>query len=382
MGGGTSSDVYAASGLPLGALGLVGEAARLRYNNSFGDFRERLLRGVRSASNMSKVVTTNKDGYAQAEHASVRAMLALKDTWDGSPDYALLQDNGHSFSTANPLFGPPSYDKAWQAYTLLAGSGAGALGALYLDRRLATGNPLWRYRDDDGIRAAYREMDKARTWQEKDHANKRMDGAVKSKAALQSSRTAAMLKVAGGMSFTAAMGAMLWASAVVRSDEALDNHVDYWANMARELDDVFGAGDPTGREALAAAWAGEAMEAADKKLRAFMTAGIQLTDLAVAHAYDLAQAVEILNYVHDLAFALTVAEVMWLLCARLSYTINPVAALGLQEVIGRKLTMTIMVLHTMLVGVMGAVLYAGMNGQPQPSRPEGVPAQDFPMVEV
>jgi hypothetical protein len=50
--------------------------------------------------------------------------------------------------------------------------------------------------------------------------------------------------------------------------------------------------------------------------------------------------------------------------------------------IGRKLTTTIMVLHTTLVGVMGAVLYAGMDGQPQPSRPEGVPAQDFPMVEA
>ncbi|MFG3436058.1 hypothetical protein ACGF0J_02330 [Nonomuraea sp. NPDC047897] len=225
-------------------------------------------------------------------------------------------------------------------------------------------------------------MNKARTGREKAQAAEHEARAVRSKAALQSSRTAAMLKVAAGLSFTAAMGAMLWASAVIRNDEVLDNHVDYWANMARDLDDLFGAGDPTGREALAAAWAGEAMEAADKKLRAFMTAGIQLTDLAVAHAYDLAQAVETLNYVHDLAFALTVAEVMWLLCARLSYTINPVGALGLQEMIGRKLTTTIMVLHTTLVGVMGAVLYAGMDGQPQPFRPEGVPAQDFPMVEV
>lgn len=382
LGNGTSKDVYAASELPVGALGLVGEAARLRYNRGFTGFRDRLTDGARSASAMAAVVTANKDGYAQAEHAGVRAMLALQDGAE-SLDRTLLQD-GSSYSSANPLFPPPGRGREWQQISLLFGAAGGGLATLKLDDMMAKRKYISWFGDHDEVYYANQKVNEAQkgTWSEKKEAEQLRAQAIKSRAALQSSRTAAVLKAAAGMSFTAVMGVTLWASAIVRSDHELDAHVSYWAEIAQRLDELFGGGDPSGREALAAAWSGDAMEAADKKLRAFMTAGIQLSDRAVAHAYDLAQAVQTLNHMHDLAFALTAAELFALALVRMWYPINPVTALSLQEAIGRKLTLTVVALHTALVGIMGTVLYAGMDAQSRNYGTEGVPAQDFPMSEV
>ncbi|MFG3442268.1 hypothetical protein ACGF0J_33935 [Nonomuraea sp. NPDC047897] len=382
-GDGSSGDVHAAAELSLGALGLVGEAARLRYNKGFADFRERLARGGLSATQLPERITTSKEGYAQAEHSGVRAMLALKDA-TGSLDYQLLQDGG-TYSSVNPLFGPPNRDKLWQLAAMDGAAAGGALAGLKLRNMLANKQYVAlgsdyedRYHHNQQVEKAHRSGDRDRM-QKAAAAKQKSD---LSRAARQSSRTAALLKAAAGLSFAAVMGSLLWSTAIVRSDDELDAHVDYWADIARELDAQFGGGDPAGRRALAEAWSGGAMEAADAKLRAFMTAGIQLSDRAVAHAYDLAQAVETLNAVHDMAVMLTAAEVGTLLMVRMMYSINPVAALTLQEAVGRKLTITVMALHSALFGVMGTVLYAGMDAQAHSSGPDGVPAQDFPVWEA
>ncbi|MEV0591341.1 hypothetical protein [Nonomuraea cavernae] len=369
---GDGADEGASELMPI-ALGLVGQPARMRYNRAFRDFRDRLWKGAQSASAMAEVITANENGYAQAEHQGVQALLSLQANADRPLDQPLLRND-----TVNPLFEHQGDDKYWQPAVMAAGTFEAGLRARRLRHRID--RQRWvQYLDDYDDPSAQRKLSRATTSAERARAYEQIE---RSRIALQSGRTAAMLKVAGRMSIAASVGTMVWAAAMVPRDEILDRHIAYWAAMARDLDSLFGGGDPAGRAVLAQTWQGETMEVADKKLRAFMTAGIQLSDKAVAHAHDLEQAVKSLNALHDKIFALTVVWVLALWTIRLSYTVNPLGALGAQEYIGRNLTKTVVAAHAAISALMATQLYMDVDGQPEYSGPGNVPSQDFPEVNA
>ncbi|GGO69446.1 hypothetical protein [Nonomuraea cavernae] len=343
------------SAMPMGALGIIGEAARLRYNNGFRGFNDRLIDGVHSAKFLSRTLIRNLDGYTEAENANVQDLIRMQQRGSGSDlDFGLLGDDIVSIP-GNPLFDAHrGLNRNWEGMTLTAGATVSGLTALGLRQFMAKSS---RYVAPSPT--VFNEYERARV-------------------ALRSSRTAGLLKLAGQMSLAATVGALAWATAVVPSDEVLDDHVNYWASVALSLSKLFAGGDPAERSVLAQAWSGDAMVAADAKLRAFITAGIQLSDEAVARAYDLAQAVANLNLLHDLALGVTVMGVAALAGIRIFYSVNPVAALAAQETMGRKITIAIMAVQAVLTASMGMVLYAGMDGQRRESGPSNVPSQDFP----
>ncbi|MCA2185844.1 hypothetical protein [Nonomuraea cavernae] len=202
---------------------------------------------------------------------------------------------------------------------------------------------------------------------------------ARSRGAMTSARTAMLLRVGAGMSVTAAAGVLIWASAIIPDDEPLNQHMDYWQNMAAKLDATFGSGDPAGREALSKAWSGETMKVADRKLRDFVTAGIQLSDEAVGRGYDLAQAVDRLNNLHDWTYLATAVQIALLIAVRTYSPVNPAAALTMSSLIGHRLTLMISLVYGLIVASTGA-LYANMDGQPTKTGPANVPQTDFPMV--
>ncbi|GGO69449.1 hypothetical protein [Nonomuraea cavernae] len=356
-----------ATAMPVGALGIVGEPARLRYNLGLHGFNDRLADGSHSAQHLSETLIRSADGYYKAEDANVQALLDLPATDASELDHDLLSEPVSMDGRRNPLFDAQGSNREWELMALLGVATAGGLSALGLRHMLAQK----RYIKHPGDRLSeYRPPGSRRSFWTTETEPSRI--------AIRSGRTAGLLKVAGRMSVAATVGALVWATAVVPSDETLDNHVNYWASMARSLHELFRGGDPAKRDVLARAWSGDAMVAADAKLRAFMTAGIELSDEAVGHAQDLASAVKLLNRLHDHVYGVTLLGVLGLALIRTSYMANPVAALAAQETAGRKISTLIVRMQAMIAVLTSITLFRTMDGQRKEHGPKIVPDQDFP----
>ncbi|MEV6861737.1 hypothetical protein AB0M44_12135 [Streptosporangium subroseum] len=322
------------SPLPPLALGAIGEPARLRYNIAYESFQKKLREGAQSADRMSQNVTVSGDGYVQADDANVQRLINVEHG-----------RGGDVYWSTHPV-GDQGAGKGGQGVALAAGAvGAGAT-ARYLDSRVRS----------------------YKLWTE-------ADAAQKARFARTSQRTATLLKFASGLSVAAAVGAVLWSTAVSTDDEALNDAVLYWDEESEGLADVFGFRSEETIEALQAAWAGDAMEAADKKIRDFVTAGRQLADRAASHSSHVTQVVNHLNTLHDMAFAATVAEIAILVAMRAINAMIP-TSLAITELVGRRLALTVISIHGLIAAAMGAVIFAEMDDEIPTSK--GVPETGFP----
>ncbi|MFI6601443.1 hypothetical protein ACIBHX_34780 [Nonomuraea sp. NPDC050536] len=170
-----------------------------------------------------------------------------------------------------------------------------------------------------------------------------------------SARTTTLLKIASGACVAVGMSYLLWLTTYVPSDAAVDKVIHGWADAALELSALFGAGDPMGRQALAAAWDSDVRDAADRKIRDFITSGIHTADEAASWAIALVNAVKTMERLQKLAFAMTVAELVVLLMLAGLAKINP-QAWTLTQVIGQRINIFIIGMHTTMTVLTGSLM--------------------------
>ncbi|WP_189249744.1 hypothetical protein [Streptosporangium pseudovulgare] len=358
-------DVFGRTDLSFGALSLIGEPARLRYTHALEDFRERLARGTASAEGLTRGLGKSADGYAEVEDAALRDALAVL----GDMSYAESAQRrpGDPSLPGDRLYLNSAYDSSplggfsdphlmgLVGEGVIFGIGSAIMKDLHMSveeaaRPLGYGPPL--------LPAERAEL---------------------ARLAETSRRTEALLRGAARMSAAAFTGAALWASAVVPSDEALDTALQNWVHTVSSLGDMFGVTDPAKREKLAEAWSGDAMDAADRKMRDFVTAAVQTTDQAMAMAWGLHHAVQRLNRLHDLAYKLVLGELVVLAALHAVAAFFPNARFS-KELIGWKISRTVLVLHGLIAAACAVMMTAEVTGTG--SATEGVPRTDFPIVNA
>ncbi|WP_433253876.1 hypothetical protein ACQPYK_11230 [Streptosporangium sp. CA-135522] len=331
-----------------GALGIIGEPARWRHNLGQGDFHRRIGTGAESAQGISSGMHATAEGYVTAEDAAIQALLARAGQ-TSRPDIYSDEMREQLRSVHRPQGQP------WKG-GVLAGTAVISAGA------------AWRA---PGVLRAFEEDMKR--WK---------PGSVElARLQKMSGRTNALLRMASMTSWNAAIACAIWMTAMAFDDDNVNLVMGAWREKAERLGVIFGAGDPTNREALATAWEGQAQSAADRKLRDFVTAGIQLADRAVAKAHGLQEAVRHLNWLHDTAFAITVEQVCFMLVLNALKAFHPGAALG-TEIAGRRLAMTIITIHGAITAFTLGRTFMDVGEDFTEKQSPRIPPQDFPMIVV
>lgn len=323
--------------LPFGTFGMAGGTARERHNQAVAAFNGRARRGVESAEGISRNLKLTADGYVRASNDVMRAVLAA-----GRHPQPLVRGDA-------PSPEPEVRNGVGQGLMSLGTTGVTLV-------RLAEASSYFQRGSAAGI------------------ANLPAEAA---KMANLSQRTLSMLKVATTMSATAVTGLVLWLATVTWHDEKVDEAIAAWRHSADSLGQTFGAGDPMKLEALAAAWHGGAKDVADKKLRDFVTAGIQLADFAAGRAVGLQDAVRQLNRLHSYAFWTTVSELGLIMALRLAASVNPASLLGSIKV-GWRLSMALIVIQGAITARLEYLVAESMKKDSVGAGPPGVEETDFP----
>ncbi|QFY12727.1 hypothetical protein GBF35_44660 [Nonomuraea phyllanthi] len=326
--------------LPFLAFGLLGEPARIRHNMARDRFVGKLGKGSKSAEGMARAIENGSRAYDHANDAAIEALIVRANKW---------------FDSA----GPGVREPLTSAGSVLTDEGYDAGRYVFDQQRRAF--PMGQF-GSFGAMAGFGGL-----------------VAIASTSAQRGRQVAALLATGGRISLAAASAFMIWAHAMSHNDDEIDSAVMGWTNAAERLSGRFGAGDPLHRAELTTAWSGEAKDVADRKLRDFLTAGIQLADSAASKAVSLAEVVKLLNHLADMAFKVAAVQIPILLALGLYAAFNPTAWLA-KERVGRTITISILMIQALIAGVYSGRMWAAMDEDEAASRRDGVPATDFPVI--
>ncbi|MFI6598838.1 hypothetical protein ACIBHX_21490 [Nonomuraea sp. NPDC050536] len=333
--------------LPLAALGLIGMPAAIRHNMGVDNYAERLGHGAESADWLAGNLGKTNGSYLGANDAAIQALVArtANDSRDVYTDYSVIPKKLIAKDYSENWLGhsiPQSDLSDEQRNRLLevgfggaAVAGAARLGAYAAD--LYGGSTAGKYS----------EMIKAR------------------------------LNGAKLLSPSVLVPIAIFAAIAIRSDFEIDQCVGEWHTLAAWMSGLFGAGDPMKREELANAWDSPAHDSADLKLRDYVTAGIQLTDRAVAKFDALRKAVYALNRLYKILLYTTTAEVLLLMGLSVAATFNPTALL-MKERYAAKLGITFAAFYAALGVFYGWKMWHDMGNDSAVAQPHGVSNVDFP----
>ncbi|WP_214327058.1 hypothetical protein [Nonomuraea sediminis] len=333
--------------LPLAALGLIGMPAAIRHNMGVDNYAERLGHGAESADWLVGNLGKTNGSYLGANDAAIQALVArtARDSRDVHTDYSVIPKKLIAKDYSENWLGhsiPQSDLSDEQRYRLMeiGMGGAAAVGAVRVGAYLAElygGSTAGRYS----------EMIKTRL----------------SGARLLSPQILVPIAI--------------FAAIAVRSDFEIDQCVSEWHTLAAWMSGVFGAGDPMKRDELARAWDSPAHDAADLKLRDFVTAGIQLTDRAVAKFDALRKAVYALNKLYKSLLYAATEEILILMGLSIAARFYP-GALLIKERFATKIGITFAAWYAVLGVFYGWKMWHDMGNDSAVALPHGVANVDFP----
>ncbi|MEV0203455.1 hypothetical protein [Nonomuraea sp. NPDC050691] len=260
--------------LPSMALGAAAEwPARYDYGQIWDGLREEFLRGSREGAELAERLRRTRDGYDRAEDAGTTMSVAL-----GRVIAAVRE--AQAAPSALPPAPPEKYDPLglddepfpWLAYSGLPVVAAGSVGrthAGFMAKDLAK-HEAWqrariagRVREIKSYAPSFAEVYK---------------GEELSRLAKATEGTRLNIATVKAFSWTVVAAGLAWLAVVVPSDEDIDRAIAGWTDVADRCGELFGHDTGPVREAIAAAWAGPAMEAADARLVEFIAAGVHVAD--------------------------------------------------------------------------------------------------------
>lgn len=362
--------------LPTWALGGAGEwPARHEYGKTWGELEQEFQYGTSEGMSLADLMRRTRAGYAGAEGASVRRVLdAVNEARSADPGKFLPSSDfsdDYSDYDLKPL-SESFIDSATDPTVLSFEAGVGAmavgLGGHLSYRRKKNEEALVRaYKGRivrDSINGQIKEVGasvvrhmKATNWSNdlskgdmayRDYLHGRAaelraerDKRL-SELAKCSKGTQANLARAKAFSWAAMAGGLAWTVMVVPSDEDLDRAVAGWKELAYDCGEVFGHDTGLVREAVAAAWAGPAMEAADARLVEFVAAGVHLAERVRRLSDALSDTVEDLARIHKVALVFSIASLGVIVGAGIAARFNP-ALRPVVELLGSRLSSVIIV---------------------------------------
>lgn len=311
--------------LPTMALSVAGEwPARHRYGKTWEEIAQEFRYGEHEAVALAGKMRMTREGYVQAESEGARRVLdAVAYARKTDPVKPHFSDDGATSSSLS-----------WSDLGGLALPG-GLVARTGVD--LAKDEVLRRSsyeRKAIDIRAKIRSYDP--DWA--------LTRARYEEAALNKWSTATQrnLTYAKTFSWAVAAGGLAWTVMMIPSDEDLDRAIAGWDRIANRCGEIFGNDTGVVREAIADAWAGPAMGAADARLVEFIAAGTHLTERVRRLAEALSDAVEELGRLHKVALVFSTASLAAIVGAGIAARFIP-AMRPVTEFLGTRLSSVIVV---------------------------------------
>ncbi|MET8386740.1 hypothetical protein ABZV14_27450 [Streptosporangium canum] len=353
--------------LPTWALGGAGEwPARHEYGKTWGELEQEFYYGESEGMSLADLMRRTRTGYAGAESVSVRRVLdavaeARKADPGEIPPYSDFSDGYSDYemeSFVESLLDPTALSYGTGVAAMGAGAGNHILSRWEKERKdldLAYRRRYIKDTAEKNIRAVGRNIVghmEATNWtndlSERDKAYRSsMHAQVNelhaererrlSELAKCSKGTQANLARAKAFSWAVMAGGLAWTVMIVPSDEDLDRAVEGWEKLAYDCGEVFGHDTGLVREAIAAAWAGPAMEAADARLVEFVAAGVHLAERVRRLSDALSDTVEDLARIHTVALVFSIASLGAIVGAGIAARFNP-ALRPVVELLGSRLS--------------------------------------------
>ncbi|WP_031168235.1 hypothetical protein [Streptosporangium roseum] len=353
--------------LPTWALGGAGEwPARHEYGKTWGELEQEFQYGESEGMSLADMMRRTRKGYAGAESASIRRVLdAVTEARNADPGELSFSSG---FSGGYSDYEMESFGEYLMDSTALSyGAGVAAMGAgagnhlisrwekegkdLDLagrrrdikdasERRIRrVGDSIVRHMEDTNWTNNLSERDKAyrnSLYTQVDELHAERERRL-SELAKCSKGTQANLVRAKAFSWAVMAGGLAWTVMIVPSDEDLDRAVAGWGELAYYCGEVVGHDTGLVREAIAAAWAGPAMDAADARLVEFVAAGVHLAERVRRLSDALSDTVEDLDRIHKAALVFSIASLGAIMGAGIAARFNP-ALRPVVELLGARLS--------------------------------------------
>jgi hypothetical protein len=353
--------------LPTWALGAAGEwPARHEYGKTWEELEQEFHYGESEGTSLADLMRRTRRGYAGAEGVNVRRVLdAVTEARSADPGKFLpssdLSDGYSDYemeSFAESLMDPTSLSYGTGVAAMGAGVGSHVLSRWKKEMEDLNLADRRRYIEDmaekdlrtvgrnmvghmeatnwtndlgEGDRA-YRDSLHARVGKLHEERERRLSELAKS-----SKGTQANLARAKAFSWAVMAGGLVWTAMIVPSDEDLDRAVAGWKELAYECGEAFGHDTGLVREAIAAAWAGPAMEAADARLVEFVAAGVHLAERVRRLSDALSDTVEDLARIHKVALVFSITSAAAIAGSGMAARFNP-ALRPVVELLGSRLS--------------------------------------------
>ncbi|GAA3166943.1 hypothetical protein [Nonomuraea roseoviolacea] len=279
--------------LPTLALGAAAEwPARHEYGRIWDDLREEFLRGQREGTRLAERMRRTLDGYDHAEDINTtmsaalgRVLEAVRKAQETPSTLPLAPETKDKYDPYD-LEDEPFPWKTVGGPSLAMGGGAMRGYAWFandaLDRDVGAGRAFIQELSDDV--ASF----------DRGYAKEFRENRL-SRLARTTDRTRLNITTAKTFSWTAVAAGLAWSAVVVPSDEDVDRAIAGWIEIADRCGALFGHDTGPVREAIAAAWAGPAMEAADARIVEFVAAGVHVAERTRRLAQALMQTVRDLD---------------------------------------------------------------------------------------
>lgn len=353
--------------LPTWALGGAGEwPARHEYGKTWEELEQEFQYGESEGRSLADMMRRTRKGYAGAEGASVRRVLdAVAEARNADPgEVSFPSDLSGGYSDyemesfAESLMNPTALSYGAGVAAMGAGMGGRALHNLnkreesaFIAARRSSINEATEMRIREVGKSMVGHME-ATKWSndlgegDKAYRNSlykrvgdlRAEREMRlSELAKSSKATQANLARAKTFSWAVMAGGLVWTAMIIPSDEDLDRAVAGWSELAYYCGEAFGHDTGLVREAIAAAWAGPAMDAADARLVEFVAAGVHLAERVRRLSDALSDTVEDLDRIHKVALVFSVASLGAIVGAGIAARFNP-ALRPVVELLGSRLS--------------------------------------------
>ncbi|GAA3166949.1 hypothetical protein [Nonomuraea roseoviolacea] len=341
--------------LPTLSLGAAGEGARYEYGKIWAELSEEFRLGERESSRLADKARQTGAGYADADAAGAAMSAKLRLVFEAvhhaaktppvrEGEYFAADDDPYTFG------GHRDRPTTWKA---IGGEVLTGVGVLGWGKAGFAEDSLRRY---EGEQRALFAADKARNMESGLGFANRVEQGQLSRLAKSTELTRLNIAATRAFSWSAIAGGLAWSVVVVPSDEDIDRAVTGWNSIANQCAMLFGYDTGPVREAIAAAWSGAAMEAADARMVEFVAAGVHLAERTRRLTQALEQTVRDLDGVFLAALMFSGVSAAAIIRLGFAARLNP-ALRPYVEFLGSRLS-TVAMLSANLVPVLAAAVIA------------------------
>jgi hypothetical protein len=314
------------------ALSVIGEPARIKYNEGCTSASVEVGALMKTAENMAKNLAGNAIGYISSEAANIKAIEKGAQGLPVADSDAVGQGIARFFGLAgtvnywnNSGMAHSAYSEAEMATLSEATQNSASLDVA-LEQALETWEAHGQFFLPEG-EAVSADGELGSALMEQVSAEDSISAIGRFSQA-----TGSVLRATAGFAPAALAASVFWtANAIVMSDSAINAAINGWRGVAAAARTIFSEWMPAIQTALFKDWHGSASSEAKKNFAKFVASGLAFASQAERMAGSLTSVIEGLNTIYSKAFVFAMIQFGALLAAAVTVWLDPAAALVVQR---------------------------------------------------